>query len=298
MHAISRRRVMYETSHALELSLHHDLLRRFLNEDLGAGDATTAATVGPDRQALGRFVAKSPLVLAGLDIAFEVFRLLDASFRLEARHRDGERLKPGSEFAVVRGPARAMLSGERLALNLLQRLSGIATLTRQYVETVAGAGARILDTRKTTPGLRAFEKYAVRAGGGWNHRLNLSDAILIKDNHIRMAGGIRQAVAGARAARSRARFVGVEVTTLEELREALAQRPDIILLDNMTPSQVRTAVATARARDKEVLLEASGGITLKNARQYAEAGVDWISTGALTHSAPAADISMEVEPDA
>jgi nicotinate-nucleotide pyrophosphorylase (carboxylating) len=280
----------------LDLCSYQELLRRFLAEDLGAGDLTSEATISPSQVAVGRFVAKAPLVLAGIEIALEVIRLLDSDLGAETRSRDGDFLQPGDEPAIVRGKARALLSGERVALNLLQRLSGIATLTRKYVEAIKGTKAEILDTRKTTPGLRAFEKYAVAVGGGSNHRLNLNDAILIKENHIHLAGGVRQAFVRAQAARKNARFVEVEVTNLEELEEALPERPDVILLDNMTPECVEKAVAMARQRSDKVLLEASGGITLENVRQYAEAGVDWISIGALTHSAPAADLSLEIEP--
>lgn len=280
----------------LDLRSYQEVLRRFLEEDLGGGDLTTEATISPSQAAVGRFVAKAPLVLAGIEIALEVIRLLDSDLGAEARYRDGDFLQPGDEPAIVRGQARALLSGERVALNLLQRLSGIATLTRKYVEAIQGTKAKILDTRKTTPGLRVFEKYAVAAGGGSNHRFNLNDAILIKENHIHLAGGVRQAIARAQAARKNARFVEVEVTSLEELEEALPERPDVILLDNMTPECVEKAVAMARQRSAKVLLEASGGITLENVRQYAEAGVDWISVGALTHSSAAADLSLEIEP--
>ncbi len=280
----------------LDLRSYQEVLRRFLEEDLGGGDLTTEATISPSQAAVGRFVAKAPLVLAGIEIALEVIRLLDSDLGAEARYRDGDFLQPGDEPAIVRGQARALLSGERVALNLLQRLSGIATLTRKYVEAIQGTKAKILDTRKTTPGLREFEKYAVAAGGGSNHRFNLNDAILIKENHIHLAGGVRQAIARAQAARKNARFVEVEVTSLEELEEALPERPDVILLDNMTPECVEKAVAMARQRSAKVLLEASGGITLENVRQYAEAGVDWISVGALTHSSAAADLSLEIEP--
>ncbi|HEX5484028.1 MAG TPA: carboxylating nicotinate-nucleotide diphosphorylase [Terriglobia bacterium] len=277
-------------------AVHPPLLKQFLDEDLGAGDITTMATVPADRQACGRFVAKASMTLAGLEIAFEVFRLLDENLRTEVRQPDGSRLQPGDEPASVWADARALLSGERVALNLLQRLSGVATLTKKYVDAVAGTPAKILDTRKTTPGLRALEKYAVTVGGGTNHRQGLYDAILIKENHIHMAGGVRQAIAAARSNQGGARFLEVEVTTLEELKEAVALAPDIILLDNMTPFETRKAVEMARAQTNSILLEASGGITLENVRQYAEAGVDWISIGALTHSVPASDLSFEIEP--
>jgi nicotinate-nucleotide pyrophosphorylase (carboxylating) len=191
-----------------------------------------------------------------------------------------------------------LLTGERVALNLLQRLSGVATLTHQFVCAVAGTSAEILDTRKTTPGLRMLEKYAVRAGGGRNHRKDLNEAILIKENHIRLAGGVSAALAAAQTAKARAAWMEIEVTNLDELRAALAHNPDVILLDNMDPALVHQAVQQVRAHDPErkIRTEASGGITLANVREFAEAGVDWISVGALTHSAPAVDLSFEIEP--
>jgi nicotinate-nucleotide pyrophosphorylase (carboxylating) len=194
--------------------------------------------------------------------------------------------------------ARALLTGERVALNLLQRLSGVATLTQRFVQAVAGTGAEILDTRKTTPGLRALEKYAVRAGGGRNHRKDLGEAVLIKENHICLAGGVSKALAAAQAAKGRAAWIEIEVTNLDELRAALAHGPDVILLDNMSPALVRQAVEQVRAHDpaRKIRTEASGGISLGNVREFAAAGVDWISVGALTHSAPAVDLSFEIEP--
>jgi nicotinate-nucleotide pyrophosphorylase (carboxylating) len=212
--------------------------------------------------------------------------------------RDGEELKPGKIPARVRASARALLTGERVALNLLQRLSGVATLTHQFVRAVVGTSAEILDTRKTTPGLRDLEKYALRAGGGRNHRKDLSEAVLIKENHIRLAGGVSAALAAAQSAKERAAWMEIEVTNLDELRAALAYNPDVILLDNMNPALVRQAVQQVRAYDpaRKIRTEASGGITLANVREFAEAGVDWISVGALTHSAPAVDLSLEIEP--
>lgn len=273
-----------------------DLLKALLAEDLGTADLTTEAIIPAHQMALGQLVAKSPMVLAGLEVFFQVFRLIEENLVAEARRKDGEWLIPGESVATLRARARTLLSGERVALNLLQRLSGVATLTRKYVDAVAGTRAKILDTRKTTPGLRAFEKYAVTAGGGINHRFGLNDAILIKENHIRLAGGIRPAIRAARSAREKARFLEIEITTPGELREALEESPDIILLDNMTPENVQEAVRIARARNDKIVLEASGGITLENVRKYAEAGVDRISVGTLTHSAPAADLSLEIEP--
>jgi nicotinate-nucleotide pyrophosphorylase (carboxylating) len=276
-----------------------ELLRGFLDEDIGRGDRTTEAVVRPEQSAAGQFIAKSRLVLAGLDFAIETFRLLDPNLKHEILCRDGDQVLPEQTIAWIRGRAQSLLGAERVALNLLQRLSGIATLTRAYVDAVAGTGASILDTRKTTPGLRALEKYAVRAGGGTNHRLGLDDAILIKENHVRLAGGVAPAIRAAQANRGAVRWVEVEVDTLAEFDEALPERPDAILIDNFTPELARQAVARARARDPErrIAIEASGGITLANVRAFAEAGVDRISVGALTHSAPAADISLEIEPE-
>jgi nicotinate-nucleotide pyrophosphorylase (carboxylating) len=271
-------------------------LRAFLWEDIGKADVTTDAIVPESQRAIGRFVAKSPMVLAGIDFALEVFRILDVELTVEITQGDGNTVQTGDSPAVVRGRARDLVTGERVALNLLQRLSGIATLTRKFVDAVKGTGVEILDTRKTTPGLRAFEKYAVQVGGGRNHRRSLHEAILIKENHIRLAGGITRAINLAQRARTNGQLLEVEVSSLEELNEAMEQSPDAILLDNMTPACLASCVQQARAHRSKIVLEASGGITLENVRQYAEAGPDWISVGALTHSAPAADLSFEVEP--
>ena len=273
---------------------YRELLRGFLKEDIGAGDITTGTVVAAERRARGELVAKAPLVLAGLELFLEVFRLLEPAVVAEVEHKDGEELSVGEIPVRVRGSARTLLTGERVALNLLQRLSGIATLTRRFVREVAGTGAQILDTRKTTPGLRALEKYAVRVGGGRSHRKDLAEAVLIKENHIRLAGGVAAALEAAQAAKGRAKWIEIEVTNFDELRDALAHGPDVILLDNMTPAQVRQAVETVRP--EKTRLEASGGIALANVREFAEAGVDWISVGALTHSAPAVDLSFEIEP--
>jgi nicotinate-nucleotide pyrophosphorylase (carboxylating) len=282
----------------LDPSRYRDLLKSFLNEDMGSGDLTSESVVPAARRARGELLAKAPLVLAGIDLFAEVFRLLDPGTEMEILRHDGEELSPGESPARLRACARALLSGERVALNLLQRLSGVATLTRSFVRAVAGTGAKILDTRKTTPGLRAFEKYAVLVGGGENHRKDLSDAVLIKENHIRLGGGVAAALRAAQSARGRARWIEVEVTNLDELREALAHGPDVVLLDNFTPAETRRAVEQVRAADPagKIRVESSGGITLGNVRQFAEAGVDWISVGALTHSAPAVDLSLEIEP--
>lgn len=276
-----------------------EILRKFLEEDIGRGDITTLAIVSPDQEAVAYFVAKASLVLAGIELAIEVLTLLDEGLAVESCHRDGDYLREGDHAAHVRGRARALLTGERVATNLLQRLSGIATLTRRFVDAVHGTNARVVDTRKTTPGMRAFEKYAVTIGGGINHRFGLDDAILIKDNHIKIVGGIRAAIEAARFAESRTnRFFEVEVTSLEELQEALQYELDAILLDNMKPDMVRQAVELVRAHrsGRKILVEASGGITLENVRRFAEAGVDWISIGILTHSAPAVDMSFKIQP--
>jgi nicotinate-nucleotide pyrophosphorylase (carboxylating) len=270
----------------------------FLAEDIGSGDITTETTVSAAQRARGQVIAKAPMVLAGIELFIEVFRLLDLSASADIFSHDGEELAPGKIPAQVTASARALLTGERVALNLLQRLSGIATLTRRYVCAIEGTGAEILDTRKTTPGLRALEKYAVRVGGGKSHRNDLGEAVLIKENHIRLAGGVSAALTAAQAAKGRAAWIEIEVTNREELRAALAHNPDVILLDNMSPALVRQAVDDVRkhAAPNKIRTEASGGITLDNVREFAQAGVDWISSGALTHSAPAVDLSFEIEP--
>jgi nicotinate-nucleotide pyrophosphorylase (carboxylating) len=286
---------------------YREFLRHSLAEDLATGDITTNTIVPAERRARGELIAKAPLVLAGVDLFTEVFRLLDPSATAEIKRHDGEELRPGESPVEVRASARALLSGERVALNLLQRLCGIATLTRRFVREVEGTGAQILDTRKTTPGLRALEKYAVRVGGGRSHRKDLAEAVLIKENHIRMAGGVAAALQAAQPAKGRVAWMEIEVTNFDELRDALihSHPPDVILLDNMQPAEVRRAVEQVRhAKNtqhehdliKKIRIEASGGITLANVRQFAETGVDWISVGALTHSAPAVDLSFEIEP--
>jgi nicotinate-nucleotide pyrophosphorylase (carboxylating) len=282
----------------LDASACHNLLRSFLAEDIGTGDITTETTVSIDQRARGEVIAKAPLVLAGIELFAEVFRLLDLTTEVEIISHDGEDLTPGKIPAHVSACARALLTGERVALNLLQRLSGVATLTRKFVRAIEGTRAEILDTRKTTPGLRALEKYAVRVGGGKNHRKDLGEAVLIKENHIRLAGGVSAALKASQAAEGRAAWIEIEVTNLEELRAALPHNPDVIMLDNMSPTLVGQAVDEVRKRSaaKNIRTEASGGITLDNVREFAEAGVDWISIGALTHSAPAVDLSFEIEP--
>ena len=261
-------------------------VRAWLAEDFGDGDLTSEAVVPDEATAEAALLLKERGVLCGLELVHVVFAELDPNVRFDAMAADGDETE--GEVARLDGDARALLGGERLALNVLGRLSGIATATRRYVDAVAGTGATILDTRKTTPGLRALEKYAVRCGGGTNHRLGLHDGILIKDNHLRVTGSIGVAVQRAKA---RGVEVEVECDTLDQVRDALDAGAEMILLDNMSRSQLAEAVALAGGRAK---LEASGGITLDNVRAVAESGVDFVSIGALTHSARALDVSMEV----
>jgi nicotinate-nucleotide pyrophosphorylase (carboxylating) len=260
-----------------------------LAEDVGAGDVTTDATVRPDAVGSASVVTRAPGVVAGLDVVEAVFLALDPDVRFERLAADGDVLTGPATVATVTGSLRAILTGERTALNLLGRLSGIATLTRRYVDAVAGTGVEILDTRKTTPGLRALEKRAVVAGGGRNHRLALDDGVLVKDNHLAAAGSVRVAVERLRAATELP--IEVECDTLAQVEEALAAGADAVLLDNMSLDQLRLAVASASGRAR---LEASGGVTLDTVRAIAETGVDEVSIGALTHSAPALDVSLEI----
>jgi nicotinate-nucleotide pyrophosphorylase (carboxylating) len=273
-------------------------LREFLSEDIGRCDFTTEATVPPEARARGELLAKSPCVVSGLDVARRVFEMLDARLFWEPGARAGDRVGPGTPLARLAGSARAILSAERVALNLLQRMCGIASATRRYVEAVAGTPCRILDTRKTAPGLRAFDRIAVRDGGGENHRFSLSDMVLIKDNHRRLAGGVAASVAAARARSPRGMTIEVEVESEEELREALRAGVDAVLLDNQSPETVARWVALAHRAPSPPRIEASGGITLDNVREYALAGADCVSVGALTHSVLAADVSLELFPDA
>ena len=260
-----------------------------LREDVGDGDLTTEALVPAAEQCTAQLLIEEPGVVCGIPVAAAVFRALDPSVSVTALRSEGEVLTTAPvAVAELSGPARAILTGERTALNLVGRLSGIATLTRNYVDQVAGTGTTILDTRKTTPGLRALEKYAVRCGGATNHRFGLDDAILVKENHLRLAGGIAPAVAALRNGRP----VEVEAETLAEVDAALAAGADRILLDNMSPDDVRRAVDLTAGRAQ---LEASGGITLATVRDYAETGVDFISVGALTHSARSLAVSLEVD---
>ncbi len=268
----------------------------FLNEDLGRGDITTQSTIMRQQRARGRFLAKEPMVVAGLEAAEAVFSTLDSQQQLEAFVSDGDEVESGKVIARTSGFADVLLAGERVALNLLQRLSGIATQTRRFVRAVEGTEAQIVDTRKTAPGLRMLEKYAVLAGGGRNHRFGLDDGVLIKDNHIALAGGVAAAVERARTAVGHLHRIEVEVSTHDNVREAIRSGADILLLDNLSPEETRAAVALARELKPDILLESSGGITLENVRAYAEAGVNLISVGALTHSARAMDISFKIQP--
>ncbi|HYY98625.1 MAG TPA: carboxylating nicotinate-nucleotide diphosphorylase [Pyrinomonadaceae bacterium] len=268
----------------------------FLNEDIGRGDITTQSTVTRTQSAKGRFIAKESMVVAGLEAAEAVFSTLDSQQQIEAFVSDGDEVEAGKVIARTAGFADVLLAGERLALNLMQRLSGIATLTRRFVEAVEGTRAQIVDTRKTTPGLRMLEKYAVATGGARNHRFGLDDGVLIKDNHVALAGGVATAVERARKAVGHLHKVEVEVSRERDLRDALEAGADILLLDNQTPEETRRLVEIARSLKPDVLLESSGGITLENVREYAEAGVDLISVGALTHSARAVDISFKIQP--
>jgi nicotinate-nucleotide pyrophosphorylase (carboxylating) len=266
-----------------------------LEEDGAFDDVTTRALVPADQWGRGTFIAKELGVICGLPVAAAVMTAVDTEITLYPLTTDGTRVEAGAEIAEVEGPLGSIFAGERVALNFLQRLSGIATLTDEFVHAVAGTRARILDTRKTTPGLRAFERYAVRCGGGENHRYNLSSAILIKDNHLaaareRRAGDLEAIIAEARRAAGHTMRIEVEVTTPEEAKEALDGQPDIILLDNMSLDDLRRSVEIIAGR---ALTEASGGITLDNVRDIAETGVDYISVGRLTHSAPALDNSRE-----
>jgi nicotinate-nucleotide pyrophosphorylase (carboxylating) len=269
------------------------IVRAALEEDLGHGDLTTELTVDRGLKAMGTFLAKQELVVAGTETVDVVFRCVDSAAEVSWRLRDGETARAGDEIGTVKGRAAALLQGERTALNFLQRLSGVATLTRRFVERVGGTSAVILETRKTTPGMRLLEKRAVRAGGGRNHRMSLGDGILIKDNHIRLAGSVKQAVERAKSGAGYLRAVEVEVTSLAELREALDAGAGAILLDNMPPDTMAEAVRIVAGR---VPIEASGGIHLDNVLDAARTGIPFISIGALTHSAPAVDISLEIEP--
>jgi nicotinate-nucleotide pyrophosphorylase (carboxylating) len=271
-------------------------LSDLLAEDVGDGDVTSQATVPAAARALGELVAKSSCVVSGLDVAKRVFELLDPDLVWASETLAGAPVPAGTRLAQLAGRARAMLTAERVALNLLQRMCGIATATRRYVDAVAGTPCRILDTRKTAPGLRPFDRQAVRDGGGFNHRYDLSAMVLIKDNHRRLAGGVAASVSAARAGAPAGLPLEVEVETEDEMREAVATDADWILIDNQTPGTVARWCRIARESARAPKIEASGGMTLDHVRAYAEAGADAVSVGALTHSVAAADISLELNP--
>jgi nicotinate-nucleotide pyrophosphorylase (carboxylating) len=269
---------------------YRDIVRRALEEDLGSGDVTTDAIVSPGQRAHGVFLSKADCVIAGLEVALEAFRQLEPEIAVTLHKQDGDRCEPGGQIAEIVGSARTLLVAERTALNFLQRLSGIATLTRRFVDA-AGGRITVLDTRKTTPTLRVLEKYAVRAGGGTNHRLGLFDAILIKDNHLQLACGVKAAVDRARAAQPRM-TIEVEAQNLAQVDQALAAGADIVLADNLSIEEIRETVRRASGRAK---VEISGGVTLDRIGELAATGADYVSAGALTHSAPAVDISFEID---
>ena len=304
----------------MDLDLHEfdDLIRRALAEDVGSGDVTSLATIPATALAHARIIAKAPLVCVGLPLAERIFRSLDADASITLLPKDGDLVEKGRELLQIRAKARAVFTAERTALNFLAHLSGIATLTHRFVESLAGTNAKIRDTRKTTPGLRMLEKYAVRMGGGTNHRIGLYDAILLKENHIALAGGVTAALGQAHAyaslqmkpqettayeaiagpnTGSQINFlpIQIEVRDERELREALEAGAESVLLDNMTPDAAGRCVKLARSLRRDCVVEISGGITLENARAYAETGADFLSSGALTHSAPAADLSLLVD---
>jgi nicotinate-nucleotide pyrophosphorylase (carboxylating) len=271
--------------------MYRELVRRALAEDFGWGDVTTETIIDRDQQARGAIIAKSTCVVAGIDIAAEAFRQLDPAVNITIRHQDGHTCERGSDVAEIRGHAAALLTAERTALNFLQRLSGIATLTRQFVD-IADGRIIVLDTRKTTPILRALEKYAVRAGGGINHRGGLDEGILIKDNHIRLLGNVGGAVSRMRKL-NQEMPTEVEAQTLAQVDEALGAGAEIVMLDNLSTDDIIEAVKRCRGRAKT---EISGGVTLQRMRELAATGADFVSIGALTHSAPAVDLSFEIEP--
>jgi nicotinate-nucleotide pyrophosphorylase (carboxylating) len=271
------------------------LIRLALAEDVGTGDRTTLATIAAGTQCAARVVAKEPLVLAGCAYAMRVFAHVDPTVRVTQLAQDGDALASGVDVLTIEGEARSVLTAERTALNILQRLTGVATLTRRFVEAIAGSGARITDTRKTTPGMRAMQKHAVLAGGGSNHRFGLDSGILIKDNHIAACGSVAAAVSRARQGSPHSLRIEVEVTDLGELDMALEAGADIIMLDNMSNDMMREAVTRGRLRPQPVLFEASGNLTLDRVAEVAATGVDLLSVGALTHSARSADLSLLFE---
>jgi len=274
-----------------------DIIKRALNEDAAFSDATTLSVIAPQCKANARIIAKQPGIVCGLSVAAKAFKALDPRVVTSIKVKDGSRIKAGNVLALISGPARAIISGERTALNFLQHLSGIATLTRRFVDLVKGTGVKIYDTRKTIPGLRSLAKYAVKCGGGVNYRMNLADMAMLKDNHVSLMGGglgIRASVGAIRKKYPKLKII-VECDNLIQLRSALDARADTVMLDNMLPAQIRKAVDIVRTRkNKRPLIEVSGGITITNVRKYALKGIDYISVGAITHSAPALDISLDI----
>lgn len=279
---------------AVDLQLAREFFMAALREDVGSGDITSRATVPENARAAARFTTKQSLVVAGLSAVAALIDAVDPSLEYKALTRDGESVDSGTQIAEMKGPARSILIAERTSLNLFQRMCGIATLTRLYVDRIQGTRARVVDTRKTAPGLRVFDKYAVSCGGGMNHRVGLFDGVLIKNNHLAFHKSIGDAIRQARERLGHLVKIEVEVHRLTEIEEGIAAGADVLLLDNLTPEQTKQAVLAVAGR---VPLESSGGITLDTIRSFAEAGVDYISVGALTHSAPAADIHLRVTPE-
>ncbi len=276
-------------SHKVDLS---KIIKQALKEDIGSGDVTTNLVVKSDQIVNAEIIAKSEGILAGCDIVRMVFKCLDPKVKVRFNLKDGERFHSGQVIAQISGKATALLSGERTALNFLCRLSGIASLTRKFVDMISDTKAKILDTRKTTPLLRDWEKYAVRVGGGTNHRMGLYDMILIKDNHIKVAGNITEAIKRVQKNNKKRLLMEVEAKNLKEVREALALKVPVIMLDNMNIRQITQAVKLAKGKAK---LEVSGGVNLRNVRKIAQTGIDYISVGAITHSAPIVDMSMKIK---
>ena len=277
----------------MDINILKKAIEKFLHEDIGSGDITSEATLPPDQTGTAEFVAKGSFIVCGIGtVASLVFNTQNPAIEITHASKDSCQASPGDVLLTAKGPVGDLLKAERVALNLVQRLCGIATFTSQFVEKVKPLPVRILDTRKTTPGLRMLEKYAVRVGGGYNHRFNLADGVLIKDNHIQACGSIKDAVTRMREKIPHTMKIEVEASSMDQVRECLSCSVDIIMLDNMDPGMMRNAVKLA---DGRVLLEASGGISLDNVREVAETGVDYISIGALTHSAPSCDISMRLK---
>ena len=279
---------------SIDLTLLREKLVAMLHEDVGSGDITSRATISATARARACYVTKQSLVVAGIPVVREILSLVDVELQFKPQTTDGSSVPPGTTLAEVRGSARSILSAERTSLNILQRMCGIATLTRQYVDCVQGTRARIVDTRKTAPGLRLLDKYAVTCGSGMNHRMGLFDGVLIKNNHLAFHSSVAHAIQEARRHLGHLVKIEVEVRNLDELKGALTAGADVVLLDNFNPEETRKAVQVVAGR---VPLESSGGVTLETVRSFAEAGVDYISVGVLTHSAPAVDIHLRVVPE-